>query len=73
MASANFSGRPFRLDLNIWLINPQDVSNNRSLIGWELWIVKTGGDPSFRYDSSSWYVNVDGEEHSGTFTYDFRN
>lgn len=70
--SGAFSGRPFRLDLEITEGAP-DIGANTSPVGWVLNIVQTGTQDSFRSDPSSWSVNIDGQAWSGAFTYDFRS
>ena len=74
MASANFPNRPFRLEENIWLIS-QDIANNRSKVGYQLWIRKNSYSPSWTAStSSSFTMSLDGSVvASGNFSYDFRN
>lgn len=41
MASAPFPNRPYALRLESWVVQ-QDIPNNRSLIGYQVWIDKVG-------------------------------
>lgn len=74
MASANFPNRPFRLEENVWLIS-QDVANNRSRVGGQLWIRKNSYSPTWTSSTTSGYefwING-GRVSNGNFSYDFRN
>ena len=75
MASANFPNRPFRLEENVWLIS-QDVANNRSRLGWRLWIRKNSYSPTWTSNTTSSYeFFIDGARVANNtgFPYDFRN
>lgn len=75
MASANFPNRPFRLEENVWLIS-QDVANNRSRLGWQLWIRKNSYSPTWTSNTTSGYeFFIDGARVANNtgFSYDFRN
>lgn len=73
MVSNNFPNRPFRLQESTWLIQ-QDVANNRSLIGTELWIFKNSHSPTVSGDTSSYNFVINGVSvASGNFTYNFVN
>lgn len=66
------SGRPFvtRLALNVM---GQSVDGNSSVLGWTLNVIKTGNETPWSNNQSTWAVSVDGQNWSGTFTFDFRN
>lgn len=45
MVSVSFPNRPFNLRDNVWFMQ-SDVANNRSLVGWELWVDKRSYSPT---------------------------
>lgn len=68
--SAAYSGRPSNvLVLDVWRVG---VSGNSSAYAWQLTAVKTG-NTSYALDQFPWYVNVAGDQWSGTHSLDFRN
>lgn len=52
MVSAPFPNRPFNLRENVWLIQ-QNTGTVQSLVGWELWIDKTGYSPTYSNDGQA--------------------
>ncbi len=75
MVSANFPSRPFALRENVWLIR-QEVDNNRSLVGWQLWIDKLSYSPTYSFDGQAhrWMKLNGGYVHESYGNgYDFRN
>lgn len=59
MASVPFPNRPFNLRDNVWLIR-QETANNRSLVGWQLWIDKTSYSPTQSGGIAARWMKLDG-------------
>lgn len=49
---APFPNRPFNLRTVVWT-SSQDIANNRSYIGWQIWVDKTGYSPTFSNDGQA--------------------
>lgn len=74
MVSSAFPNRPFNLRDNVWFMQT-DVANNRSLVGWELWIDKVSYSPTFSSGNAWRWLKLNGgfvHEYFGS-GYDFRN
>ena len=74
MVSAAFPNRPFIFRENVWF-KSNEVANNRSLVGWELWIHKTGYSPTYSDGLAARWLKLDGAfvyEYYGN-GFDFRN
>jgi hypothetical protein len=74
LVSAAFPSRPFNLREHVWLIS-QDVTNNRSLMGWQLWIDKTAYSPTWSNGLAARWMKLNGSfvhEYYGN-GYDFVN
>ncbi|AVR56925.1 minor tail protein [Microbacterium phage Triscuit] len=75
MVSASFPNRPFNLRDNVWFIQ-SDIVNNRSLVGWELWVDKRSYSPTYSFDGSAarWMTLNGAYVHNyGGVGFDFRN
>ncbi|WNO27804.1 minor tail protein [Microbacterium phage Huwbert] len=75
MVSASFPNRPFNLRDNVWFIQ-SDIANNRSLVGWELWVDKRSYSPTYSFDGAAqrWMTLNGAYVHNyGGNGYDFRN
>lgn len=78
MAEAGFSNYPSQYVLreNCWLIG-QEVGNNRSLIGFQLFIDKKSGIGRWGSEPANWQFYLNGgavwNESTGSYSYDFRN
>ena len=78
MAEAGFSNYPSQYVLreNCWLIG-QEVGNNRSLIGFQLFIDKKSGTGRWGSEGANWQFYLNGgavwNESTGSYSYDFRN
>lgn len=78
MAEAGFSNYPSQYVLreNCWLIG-QEVGNNRSLIGFQLFIDKRSGTGRWGNEAANWQFYLNGgavwNESTGSYSYDFRN
>lgn len=73
MVSAAFPNRPFNLRDNVWFIQ-SDIANNRSLVGWELWIDKTSYSPTWSGGLAARWMRLNGSyvhEYYGS-GFDFR-
>lgn len=75
MVSANFPNRPFALREHVWLIG-QEINNNRSLVGFQLWIDKLSYSPTYAFDGIAHrWMKINGgyvHEYYGN-GFDFRN
>ena len=65
---------PNRLyDLVLFVTTVDDPSRNRSRVNWSLTVFRVGSFRSFSFDQRPWSVNIDGQNFSGSWSYDFRN
>lgn len=73
MGTANFPGRPFRLRDNTWVVR-QEVANNRSLIGFEMWIDKLSYSPTWSAGQADRVYYIDGAQRAANFSpgFDFQ-
>lgn len=69
-----FPNRPFNLRASVWLIS-QDITSNRSRLGWQLWVDKVSYSPTFSGGKAHRWMTVNGgyvHENYGN-GFDFRN
>lgn len=73
-AAGTFTGRTnHQLQLSTSLVS-QNIGGNYSTIAWSLYLVRTSGVGSYRFDADShWYITVGGTSADGPFSYDTRS
>ena len=56
---APFPNRPFNLRMVVWTVR-QDIPNNRSRVGWQVWVDKTGYSPTQSGGAANRLMQIDG-------------
>jgi hypothetical protein len=70
--NAGFSNRPYRLRLVVDLAW-RNVGTGQYSVNWSLWIHQdSASDHWYLNNDRPWFVSIDGQNFSGTYSYDFR-